>query len=94
MVSTEIISTLQTIVSRQPELTKAPVVITVGKFHSGVRPNIIPEEALLEAHRSARWTARCRKKRMNASVKVATTVAEAMGAVAEVTIDTKTSGHL
>src|SRR6478672_518924 len=43
-VSAQIINGLQTIVSRQSELTKAPVVITVGKIDGGVRSNIIPEE--------------------------------------------------
>lgn len=89
VVSTEIINALQTIVSRQSELTRAPVVITVGKFHSGVRPNIIPEEAVLEG------TIRTLDNRMQQETherirKVATTIAEAMGATAEVTIDTKT----
>ena len=32
------------IVSRQSELTKEPVVITLGKNNGGVRENIIPEE--------------------------------------------------
>ncbi|MEJ7683151.1 MAG: hypothetical protein WKG06_35905 [Segetibacter sp.] len=45
MVSAQIIEGLQTIVSRQSELTKAPVVISVGAIHSGVRFNIIPEDA-------------------------------------------------
>jgi amidohydrolase len=89
VVSTEIINALQTIVSRQSELTKAPVVITVGKFHSGLRPNIIPEEAVLEG------TIRTLDSKMQQETherikKVATTIADAMGAVAEVTIDTKT----
>src|SRR5688500_13710151 len=38
---------LQAIVSRQSELTKAPVVITVGKIQGGVRNNIIPEEVTM-----------------------------------------------
>lgn len=89
VVSTEIINGLQTIVSRQSELTKAPVVITVGKFHSGVRPNIIPEEAILEG------TIRTLDSKMQQETherikKVATTIADAMGATAEVTIETKT----
>ncbi|HEX8279336.1 MAG TPA: amidohydrolase, partial [Segetibacter sp.] len=45
VVSAQIIQGLQTIVSRQSELVKAPVVITVGAIHSGVRFNIIPENA-------------------------------------------------
>src|SRR5215204_7146141 len=40
-VSAQIINGLQMIVSRQSELTKSPVVITVGKINGGVRENII-----------------------------------------------------
>src|SRR6187551_4087689 len=47
-VSAQIIEGLQNIVSRQMDLTKAPVVITVAKINSGVRFNIIPEEAFME----------------------------------------------
>lgn len=43
----QIIIGLQTIVSRQTELTKEAAVISVGKFTAGVRNNIIPEEAEL-----------------------------------------------
>ena len=41
-ISAQIIEGLQTIVSRQSNLTKAPVVITIGKIEGGVRSNIIP----------------------------------------------------
>src|SRR5688572_11628414 len=89
VVGAEIISALQTIVSRQSELTKAPVVITVGKFHSGVRPNIIPEEAILDG--TIRTLDKDMQKETHERIrKVATTVAAALGATAEVTIDTKT----
>src|SRR3954470_21347598 len=44
VVSAQIVNGLQQIVSRQMELTKAPVVITVGKISGGVRSNIISEE--------------------------------------------------
>ena len=47
-ISAQIVQGLQIIVGRQMELTKAPVVITVGKIHSGVRNNIIPEECILD----------------------------------------------
>ena len=43
--SAQIIMGLQTIVSRQTELTKEAAVISVGKISSGVRNNIIPEYA-------------------------------------------------
>ena len=88
-VSAQIIEGLQSVVSRQMELTKAPVVITVGKIHAGVRNNIIPEEAVMdgtirtldskmqtEVHQRIKWTAE--------------KIAEASGAVAEVSFDTKT----
>ncbi|MBC6489973.1 amidohydrolase [Flavihumibacter stibioxidans] len=89
VVGTQIINGLQTIVSRQENIVKAPVVITVGKFHSGVRSNIIPEEAMLEG------TIRTLDANMQKDVhdrvrKTAQKIAEASGAVAEVEIDTKT----
>lgn len=89
MVSTQIINALQTIVSRSEDLTKAPVVITVGKFQGGVRENIIPEEV------SFSGTIRTLDAAMQKDVwekirRIATNVAEAHGATAEVIIDTKT----
>lgn len=89
MVSAQIIQGLQTIVSRQEDLTKAPVVISVGKIHSGVRNNIIPEDVLLEG------TIRTLDKNMQQDVhkrivQTASKIAEASGATAEVKIDTKT----
>ncbi|MDH3652308.1 MAG: amidohydrolase, partial [Saprospiraceae bacterium] len=43
--SAQIIMGLQTIISRQTELTKEAAVISVGKISAGVRNNIIPESA-------------------------------------------------
>lgn len=45
LISAKIIDGLQTIVSRNAELTESASVITVGKITSGVRFNIIPETA-------------------------------------------------
>lgn len=89
VVGTQIINNLQTIVSRQQDLTVAPVVITVGKFHSGVRANIIPETAELEG------TIRTLDSKMQKDVHekirlVAKNVAEAWGADVDVNIETKT----
>lgn len=42
--SAQIISTLQTIVSRRMALTENPAVVTIGMVRGGVRSNIIPEE--------------------------------------------------
>ena len=88
-VSAQIIQGLQMIVSRQSELTKAPVVITVGKINGGVRPNIIPEECEFAG------TIRTLDSKMQKEVwerikQTATRIAEASGATAEVKIDTKT----
>ncbi len=45
VISAKIIDGLQTIISRNAELTESASVITVGKITSGVRFNIIPETA-------------------------------------------------
>lgn len=45
MASVKIIDGLQTLVSREMELTNEAVVLSVGKITSGVRSNIIPESA-------------------------------------------------
>lgn len=42
-----IVTALQTIVSRQVDITEAPAVVTIATFHGGVRNNIIPERAQL-----------------------------------------------
>lgn len=88
-VSAQIVEGLQNIVSRQSELTKAPVIITVGKIQGGVRQNIIPETCLLQG------TIRTLDNQMQQEVhekikKTATLIAAANGAEAEVTIETKT----
>lgn len=44
VVSAQIINGLQTIISRDTDLTKEAAVITIGMIHGGVRNNIIPEE--------------------------------------------------
>jgi len=88
-VATQIYTGLQMIVSRQSELPKAPVIITVGKMTAGVRENIIPEEVVMAG------TIRTLDTEMQNEVhekirRTATKIAESMGATAEVTIDRKT----
>ncbi len=88
-ISAQIIQGLQTIVSRQSELTKAPVVITVGKIHGGVRNNIIPEECILDG--TIRTLDNVMQQQVHERIKwTATKIAEASGATVEVTVDTKT----
>ena len=45
--SAQIINGLQTIISRESELTKEGAVITVGMINAGIRSNIIPEKATI-----------------------------------------------
>ncbi len=88
-VASQIYIGLQMIVARESELTKAPVIITIGKIHSGVRENIIPEELTMAG------TIRTLDSRMQKEVhdkirRTATKIAESMGATAEVAIKTET----
>jgi amidohydrolase len=88
-VASQIYTGLQMIVSRRSELTKAPVVITVGRINGGVRENIIPEELTMGG--TIRTLDSGMQKDVHAKVReTATKIAESMGAVAEVSIDTKT----
>lgn len=88
-ISSQIIAGLQTIVSRQSKLTKAPVVITVGKIEGGVRSNIIPEECTM--YGTIRTLDGNMQKDVHEKIKLtATKIAEAGGATAEVIINTKT----
>lgn len=85
----QIYNGLQMIVSRQSELTKAPVVITVGKINAGVRENIIPEELTMAG--TIRTLDSNMQKDVHEKIRVtAQKIAESMGATAEVSIETKT----
>lgn len=84
-VSAQIIMGLQTIISRQTELTREPAVITVGKFTSGVRNNIIPEEA--EMIGTIRTFDTTMQRIIHEKIKTtAINIAESAGATAEVDI--------
>ena len=88
-ISAQIINGLQTIISRQTELTKEAAVITVGKFSAGVRENIIPEEAVMAG--TIRTLDRNMQKIIHEKIILtATKIAESAGATAEVTFDGKT----
>ncbi|WP_245801711.1 amidohydrolase [Chitinophaga sancti] len=89
VVASQIIQGLQTIVSRQAELTKGPVVITVGKINGGVRSNIIPEELTMEG--TVRTFDNKMLEQVHEKMKLtATKIAEASGATADVVIENKT----
>ena len=81
-----IVTALQTTVSRNAELTRAAAGVTVGKIEAGVRSNIIPESALMIG--TIRTLDTAMQRRIHADVtRVATDVAEAMGATADVRIE-------
>jgi amidohydrolase len=88
-ISAQIIEGLQSIVSRQMELTKAPVVITVGKIEGGIRNNIISDECVM--YGTIRTLDSGMQKEVYQKLKqTAIKIAEASNATAEVSIDTKT----
>lgn len=85
VVSSQIIQGLQTIVSRQTELTKAGAVITIGSIHGGIRRNIIPETVLLEG--TIRTFDDDMQKKVHEKIKLtAQKIAESAGAKTEVDI--------
>ncbi|WP_114791601.1 amidohydrolase [Niabella yanshanensis] len=85
----QIINSLQQIVSRQQDLTKAPVVLTVGKINSGLRNNIIPEE--LEMAGTIRTFDTAMQEDIHRRLKhIAENVAAANNATVEVSINKNT----
>ena len=81
----QIILGLQTIVSRQVDLTTAPAVVTIGMIDGGIRSNIIPAEVTMIG------TIRTLDTDMQADIhdRIRTTaekIAESSGTTAEVTI--------
>lgn len=89
VVSAQIIGGLQTIVSRQVDLTEQPAVVTVGKIQSGVRANIIPESAVMVGTIRTLDTAMQRQIHEKI-IRTAEKIAESAGATAEVRIENKT----
>jgi amidohydrolase len=88
VIAAQIIEGFQTIVSRQEPLTRAPVVITIGKIEGGLRNNIIPEEVTLEGTIRTLDTA-MQKDVHQRVIRMATKIAEASGATASVIIEPK-----
>lgn len=89
VVSAQIIMGLQTIVSRQTELTKEAAVVTVGRFNGGIRENIISEEAMMSG--TIRTLDTDMQKKIHEKIKLtATKIAESAGATADVNIITDT----
>ncbi|HEV8263910.1 MAG TPA: amidohydrolase [Gemmatimonadales bacterium] len=47
VVASQIVLGLQTIASRQVDITAAPAIVTIGAIHGGVRNNIIPDSVVM-----------------------------------------------
>lgn len=83
--SAQIINNLQTVVSRNLNITENAGVVTIGSIHSGVRSNIIPEQA--EMLGTIRAFSKADEKLLEDRIRtIATKTAESAGATAEVKI--------
>ncbi|RZK40474.1 MAG: amidohydrolase [Pedobacter sp.] len=85
VVASQIVNNLQTIVSRNLNITENPGVVTIGSIQGGVRSNIIPEK--VEMLGTVRNFSAADEKMFIERIKtIATKTAEAAGAKAEVLI--------
>lgn len=89
LISAKIIDGLQTIISREMDLTNEAAVITVGKIKSGVRSNIIPESA--EMRGTIRTLDYNMKEKISRRMKeMVATIAKAYGGEATIDIQDNT----
>lgn len=89
VVGTQIVNALQTIISRQTDLTQNAAVISTTIFNGGVRENIIPEEATIAGTIRTLDTA-MQRDIWHRIERTAKKIAEASGATAEVKISSMT----
>ena len=85
VVSAQIINNLQTIVSRNLNVTENAGIVTIGSIHAGNRSNIIPEQVEMMGTLRA-LSAEDEKMIISRVKQVATKTAESAGATAEVNI--------
>ena len=88
-ITAQIINGLQTIVSRQLDITKYPAVISVSTVNGGVRANIIPEEIVMVGTIRTLDTGMQRYIHDRMKLK-SSKIAEGSGATAETTFESKT----
>lgn len=85
VIGAQIVNDLQTIVSRNVDLTAGPAVVTVGVFNGGVRENIIPDSVVMSGtYRTFNAAAREVVKRQIGTI--ATSIATAGGATVSVSL--------
>ncbi|HEX2717632.1 MAG TPA: amidohydrolase [Gemmatimonadaceae bacterium] len=86
VVASQIVTGLQTVVSRQTTLTRTPAIVTIGSMHAGVARNIIPDSVVMSG--TIRVFDDEQQNVIHERVKrTAERIAEASGATATVTID-------
>ena len=86
VVASQIVLGLQTVISRQSDLTIGPAIVTIGVIQGGNRSNIVPEEVKLTG--TIRTFDPGMRKGIHERVKrTAERIAESAGATAEVVID-------
>ena len=82
-VSAQIITSLQTIISRQIDLTSTPAVITIGAISGGTQQNILSGEVTMKG--TIRSFSATSQKDIQGKIKqMASLIAEASGAIADV----------
>jgi amidohydrolase len=86
VVAAQIVLGLQTIVSRQVDLTMAPAVVTVGTIEGGSRHNIVPDEVRMSGTIRT-FDPEMRKEILARVKRTAADIASSAGAAAEVTLD-------
>src|SRR5216110_689585 len=86
VVASQIVLGLQTITSRQVNLTTAPAVVTIGAINGGVRLNIIPDSVVMLG--TIRTFDTAMRNDIHARLRrTAESIAQSAGATAQVTID-------
>jgi len=85
MISSQIVSAFNTIVSRKLDIRNLPAVISVGSVHGGVRSNIIPNEVVMEGTVRT-YDPKMREKIITEMTTLAKSTAEMNGGSAEVII--------
>ncbi len=86
VIGAQIVLGLQTIVSRQSDITLAPVVLSIGSIHGGVRNNIIPDSLTMEGTIRT-YDAAMRQSIIERVHRTSEMIAGSAGATARVTLD-------
>src|SRR5882672_5010340 len=90
VIASQIVMGLQTITSRQIDVTAAPAIVTVGAINGGIRYNIIPDSVVIIG--TLRTFAKAVRNDIHQRVRrTAESIAQSAGATAEVVIDTTTA---